>query len=205
MKRATFLILTLTLILAGAGCSGRDAETPESTETDGSATEVAKAERADEPVAATEPAPTPEPATEPTPAAMPKPEPTPVATPTSTPTPAPMPAPVPAPIAEPGVGVEVAATKEGLTRIGDAKCKMCHKIQHASWAESSHAALDPVLDCESCHGPGSEYKKMSIMKDREQALAAGMVMPEAAFCKNCHTDDWDDDLLAASHEHKPAS
>ncbi len=205
MKRATFLILTLTLILAGAGCSGRDAGTPESTETDGSATEVATVERADEPVAATEPAPTPEPATEPTPAPMPTPEPTPVATPTSTPTPAPTPAPVPAPIAEPGARIEVAATKEGLTRIGDAKCKMCHKIQHASWAESSHAALDPVLDCESCHGPGSEYKKMSIMKDREQALSAGMVMPEAAFCKSCHTDDWDDDLLAASHEHKPAS
>ena len=181
MKRATFLILTLCLILAGAGCSGREAGTPESTETDGSAMEVAEAEPANEPDAASEPAPTAEP------------------TPDATP------APAPAPIAEPGVRIEVAATKEGLARIGDAKCKMCHKIQHASWAESSHAALDPVLDCESCHGPGSEYKKMSIMKDREQALAAGMVMPEAAFCKICHTDDWDDDLLAASHEHKPAS
>jgi hypothetical protein len=41
-------------------------------------------------------------------------------------------------------------------------------------------ALDPVLDCESCHGPGNEYKKMSIMNNREQALAAGMVLPEAA-------------------------
>jgi hypothetical protein len=145
MRRTTRLILTLCLILVGAGCSGRQAGTPEPTETDGSAVKVAGIDQADEPVA------------EPTPASMP----------------------FPAPVAEPGVLIEVAATKEGLTRIGDTKCKMCHKIQHASWTESSHAGLDPVLDCESCHGPGSEYKKMSIMKNREQASAAGMVMPEA--------------------------
>ena len=101
--------------------------------------------------------------------------------------------------------IEVAATKEGLSRIGAAKCKLCHKIQYASWADSSHAGLDPVLDCESCHGPGSEYKKMSIMKNRDQALAAGLVLPDAAFCKNCHTDDWDDGMLQAAHEHKQAS
>ena len=63
--------------------------------------------------------------------------------------------------------------------------------------------LDPALDCESCHGPGSEYKKMSIMKNRDQAIAAGMVLPEAGFCKSCHTDDWDDGMLEAAHEHKP--
>jgi hypothetical protein len=108
-------------------------------------------------------------------------------------------------VAEAAAKIEVAATKEGLTRIGDTKCKVCHKIQHASWADSSHAGLDPVLDCESCHGPGSEYKKMSIMKNREQAIAAGLVLPEAAFCKNCHADDWDDGMLEAAHEHKPAT
>ena len=108
-------------------------------------------------------------------------------------------------VAEASEVIEVAATKEGLTRIGDTKCKVCHKIQHASWADSSHAGLDPVLDCESCHGPGSEYKKMSIMKNRELALAAGMVLPDAGFCQNCHTEDWEDDMLAAAHEHKAAS
>ena len=107
---------------------------------------------------------------------------------------------------EPVVPIEVAATKDGLTHVGDAKCKVCHKIQHASWLNGSHAALDPVLDCESCHGPGSEYKKMSIMKNRELAIAAGLVLPEAGFCtESCHTDDWNDGMLVESHERKPAA
>jgi len=193
MNRRTCVILSSCLILLCAGCSGQEEAPPEPAETNQSATEAAGADTADVPAAEQEPAPIrqPIPAPEPTPAAA--------STPISDPTPA------PAPVAKPGESIEVAATKAGLTRIGDAKCKMCHKIQHASWAESSHAGLDPVLDCESCHGPGSEYKKMSIMKNREQALAAGLVQPEASFCKNCHADDWSDDLLAAVHEHKPAS
>ena len=108
--------------------------------------------------------------------------------------------------AEPATRIEVAATKEGLARVGDTKCKVCHKIQHASWLNGSHATLDPVLDCESCHGPGSEYKKMSIMKNRELAIAAGLVLPEAGFCtESCHTDDWNGGMLVESHERKPAA
>ena len=115
-------------------------------------------------------------------------------------------APEPAAVVEPATRIEVAATKEGITRVGDAKCKVCHKIQHASWLTGSHAALDPVLDCESCHGPGSEYKKMSIMKNRELAIAAGLVFPEAGFCTaSCHADDWNDGMLVESHERKPAA
>jgi hypothetical protein len=193
MNRPTFVILSSCLILLCAGCSGREEAPTEPAVTNDSATKIAGADTADVPATEQEPAPTrqPTPAAEPAPAAA--------ATPVSDPTPA------LAPVAMPGESIEVAATKAGLTRIGDAKCKMCHKIQHASWAKSSHAGLDPILDCESCHGPGSEYKTISIMKNREQALAAGLVQPEASFCKKCHADDWSDDLLAAAHEHKPAS
>jgi hypothetical protein len=98
--------------------------------------------------------------------------------------------------------VVVADTKAGLTRIGATKCKMCHRVQYASWAESAHAELDPVLDCESCHGSGSEYRKKSIMEDPELAKAAGLVMPDAAFCIRCHGDDWKDEMLSRAHAHK---
>ena len=105
-------------------------------------------------------------------------------------------------VTDPGGPIAVAATKAGLTRIGAEKCKVCHKIQFASWAETAHARRTPPLDCESCHGPGSEYKALPVMKDPEKAKAAGLVMPTAAFCANCHSRDWKDDMLRKAHAHK---
>lgn len=93
-------------------------------------------------------------------------------------------------------------TKAGLTRVGSANCKMCHKIQFASWSASAHAKRTPPLDCESCHGAGSEYKSMAIMKDPAKAKAAGLVQPGALFCATCHKRNWNDALLKRAHAHK---
>ncbi len=99
--------------------------------------------------------------------------------------------------------VEVPATKPGLTRVGADKCKMCHKVEYESWAASAHATSTPKLDCESCHGPGSEYKTMAIMKDPDKAKAAGLVIPGKSFCTaSCHAKDWKDDMLERAHAHK---
>jgi hypothetical protein len=101
--------------------------------------------------------------------------------------------------------------------VGAEKCKMCHKTQYASWAETTHAkaldqaqaSTDPAYDaaactkchatnhdeamagvqCEACHGPGADYKKMSIMKDREAAIANGLIVPTQETCNKCHVDD----------------
>jgi hypothetical protein len=116
------------------------------------------------------------------------------------PTTAPVPTPEPTPV--PPKLIEVAATKAGLTRIGDGKCKICHKVQYQSWSDSPHAALDPPLGCESCHGAGSEYKALAIMKDPALAAAAGLVTPESTFCtEHCHGENWQEDMLARSHAH----
>ena len=99
---------------------------------------------------------------------------------------------------------------------GAAKCKMCHKVQYASWENTSHAKATTVAEtstdreftsdclkchatnanqelsgvqCEACHGPGNDYKKMSIMKDREAAMANGLVIPTQETCDGCHTGD----------------
>lgn len=127
-------------------------------------------------------------------------------------TPAPQPAATKAPSTPPAtrapvavdVGglVEVAATKPGLTRIGSDKCKLCHKVQFTSWAATAHAARTPPLDCESCHGAGSEYKTLAIMKDAKKARAAGLVIPVRSFCAQCHSTAWSDDLLKKAHAHK---
>jgi len=104
---------------------------------------------------------------------------------------------------DPGGPVAVASTNPGATRIGPEKCKICHKIQYASWAEGPHARRSPPLECESCHGPGSEYKTVSTMKDLEKAKAAGLVLPDAGFCATCHKRDWKSDMLSKAHAHKP--
>lgn len=105
-------------------------------------------------------------------------------------------------VVDPGGLVEVKATKSGLTRIGSDKCKLCHKVQFTSWAKTAHATRTPPLDCESCHGAGSAYKSMAIMKDAAKAHAAGLVSPDKAFCMTCHKSGWKDDLLKQAHAHK---
>ena len=100
--------------------------------------------------------------------------------------------------------------------VGEKKCKMCHKKDgiHPSWSETKHAKAYDLLNdeqkkdescvkchstgttakgellegvqCEACHGAGADYKKKSVMEDREKAIAAGLVIPTEATCKVCH-------------------
>ncbi|MBI5440774.1 MAG: hypothetical protein HY900_06135 [Deltaproteobacteria bacterium] len=146
--------------------------------------------------------------------AIASPAPSPTTTPTSLRALAPTAAPPAAPalarpsgsqIVDPGGDVAVSPARAGLTRVGTEKCKICHKVQFASWAASAHAKRTPPLDCESCHGAGSEYKTLSVMKDSVKAKAAGLVQPDAAFCGRCHKGKWDPALLDKVHAHKSAS
>ncbi len=110
-----------------------------------------------------------------------------------------------------GLGTLVASAAP--TYIGAAKCKMCHHVEYESWAKTKHAeatdvaknakdrkfepaCLDchatdksealPGVQCEACHGAGSEYKTLSVMKDLAKAKAAGLVMPTQETCNRCH-------------------
>ena len=92
--------------------------------------------------------------------------------------------------------------------VGAAKCaKMCHKVQFESWAKSKHATApaDTKADCETCHGNGADYMKLSIMKDPVKAKEAGLIAkPDKASCtKSCHKPaEITDDKLATVHAHK---
>jgi hypothetical protein len=111
-----------------------------------------------------------------------------------------------------GIALVLTVTLAGDNEyIGAAKCKMCHKVSYASWAETPHAkAFDklkpeeqskaeclkchatgdsaelPGVQCEACHGAGGGYKSMKVMKDPEAARAAGLLIPDEAFCRKCH-------------------
>jgi hypothetical protein len=81
------------------------------------------------------------------------------------------------------------AKKKGLSKPAaeSPECLECHGI-----------ASDPVLvkdgvQCENCHGAGSGYKSMAVMKDKAKAYAAGLnEFKDAAavekLCKTCHNE-----------------
>ena len=70
------------------------------------------------------------------------------------------------------------------------KCLKCHSTAYV-WTESvvaSKVKVEEGVGCGSCHGPGSKYKSMSVMKNHEKAVAAGLTNPKKA-CVKCHNAD----------------
>ena len=67
-------------------------------------------------------------------------------------------------------------------------CLKCHTTAHGVSDELLGAKFSKTegVGCESCHGAGSLYKKMATMKDREKAVAAGLVIPDEKTCLGCH-------------------
>jgi len=115
--------------------------------------------------------------------------------------PAAAPAPTPAKAATPAATPPATTDGPALAthgKVGDAKCRMCHKLQHDSWSASPHAAKH--LDCEGCHGGGADFVK--VMRDRTAAIAAGLVLPKPEFCRKCHKDDWQEGMYLRVHAHK---
>ena len=70
------------------------------------------------------------------------------------------------------------------------KCLPCHTTAHGVAADKLQATYSPTegVGCERCHGPGSDYKKMAVMKDRKQAVAAGLLLPNEKTCLQCHNE-----------------
>ena len=71
----------------------------------------------------------------------------------------------------------------------DPKCLTCHAPLFDKAAELKAEGVT----CEVCHGPGSEYKKLSVMKNKDEAVKNGLVLygsPDAikAHCLKCHAN-----------------
>jgi cytochrome c peroxidase len=47
------------------------------------------------------------------------------------------------------------------------------------------------VQCETCHGPGSDYKSITVMKNREKAIAAGLILgkDDPKLCEKCHNPE----------------
>ena len=76
--------------------------------------------------------------------------------------------------------------KDPLT---DQKCLSCHSTAGGAKNVEASYKVDEGVGCEACHGPGSLYRKNSVMKDQKAAVAVGMLIPDEKTCKNCHKPD----------------
>lgn len=67
-------------------------------------------------------------------------------------------------------------------------CLGCHSTasETEDWERTEGFHLEDGLQCEGCHGPGSEYASAEIMKDRAKAMANGLRMPNKDSCMLCH-------------------
>ncbi len=67
------------------------------------------------------------------------------------------------------------------------QCLKCHAPLH----EKAPEIKEEGVTCEVCHGPGSEYKKLSVMQTREEAVKMGLTAYNSPQdiknqCLTCH-------------------
>ncbi len=106
---------------------------------------------------------------------------------------------------------------DALHYVGSKKCRMCHLDIYRSWQSTTHARAMSVLTetqkaesncarchstgtkndgslidnvgCEACHGPGSAYRKMRVMKDHALAIQMGLAISVQSDCAHCHNEE----------------
>ena len=73
-----------------------------------------------------------------------------------------------------------------------AECLTCHVTAY-NVADSLKAAtykMEEGITCEACHGPGSSYFPLKVMKALYErttdAASVGLTRPNEAVCKTCH-------------------
>jgi hypothetical protein len=70
------------------------------------------------------------------------------------------------------------------------ECLKCHGPLY----EKAPELKAEGVSCEICHGPGSAYKKIKIMKNREEAIKNGLLAYDSVEaiktkCQTCHTGE----------------
>ncbi len=72
-------------------------------------------------------------------------------------------------------------------------CLKCHAVGYNVDAALLGAKfkVEDGVQCESCHGAGSDYKDMKVMKVKEDAISKGLVMHSDGekFCVTCHNSE----------------
>lgn len=75
------------------------------------------------------------------------------------------------------------------------KCVKCHVTAYSVDAKLKGPALklEEGVGCEACHGPGSEYKKLKIMREiyagNLDGKKYGLIKPTEEVCVTCHNEE----------------
>lgn len=69
-------------------------------------------------------------------------------------------------------------------------CLGCHATAETAeaWEKEDSFRMEDGVQCEKCHGPGSEYMPDEIMRDRKKAMERGLRMPTDRDCMMCHAE-----------------
>jgi hypothetical protein len=75
------------------------------------------------------------------------------------------------------------------------ECLKCHVTAHGvdkAFLGEKYSAAEGV-GCESCHGAGGDYNKMSVMKaiakGETDPASVGLVVPDEKTCVGCHNEE----------------
>lgn len=69
-------------------------------------------------------------------------------------------------------------------------CLGCHATgaEAEGWEKDDTFAIEDGVQCEKCHGPGSEYMEEEVMTDETLSRKAGLLMPTKEDCLGCHAE-----------------
>jgi len=82
---------------------------------------------------------------------------------------------------------EAAGVKDPLK---DENCLSCHTTAYTAKNKAKTYKIEEGVTCEACHGPGSMYKKSSVMKEHKKSVEAGLVdKVDEKVCADCHKKD----------------
>lgn len=92
---------------------------------------------------------------------------------------------------------KIAMEKFNKKAVESPECLKCHASGYDITDTKLIGAKFKVEDgvqCETCHGPGSAYKSLKVMKSKEDAIKNGLVIWKdteeiKAFCVKCHNSE----------------
>ncbi|MBI5729914.1 MAG: cytochrome c family protein [Ignavibacteriales bacterium] len=89
---------------------------------------------------------------------------------------------------------DIAKKKGGKKAAETPECLKCHvsgyNVDKA--LVGAKFKVEDGVQCETCHGPGSGYKAMNVMKNKEEAIKKGLIVhkeDKEKFCKTCHNPE----------------